>query len=243
MPTPFMSLPAEIRVEIYKHVASTRRISSLQRPHAIVDFRLTCRQIKREFDIEYLRAANLYLEKVLKCVLAPHIPYRLVEARSFTDRRYLDVVIPLTIFDERICRSGNIASYLLHVLLSPFVCTIRYHVTGQKPLRHWEAAARMTQTLVHDRLRAERIRHLEHVRVQYTLHRRIHDHAVFCEGSDWELHLRYGMKEQGDDTYCNGACVAVFDWIEKKRSLVLRDLDLRRNPTIGDGVTLFLGTV
>jgi hypothetical protein len=243
MPTPFLSLPAEIRVKIYRHVASTQHISRLERPRAIVDFRLTCRQIKQEFDFEYLRTAHIYLENVLKCVLVPHIQYRLVEASSFTDRQYLDLVIPLAIFKERICRPGDTVSYLLHVLLSPFIRTIRYRVTGPQPLQHWEAATRMMQRLFHDRLRAERIRHLEHIRAQYTLHKRVGDHAVFREGSDWELHLRYGTKEHGDHIYCNSGCVAVFGWVEKNRSLVLRDLDLQHVPTIDDGVTLFLGGV
>lgn len=54
---------------------------------------------------------------------------------------------------------------------------------------------------------------------QYRLHRDVLDHAVFREEIDWEVHLKYGIDEKGDDLYCKSGSVMVYDWVKKTRSL------------------------
>jgi hypothetical protein len=82
---PFLTLPAELRIEIYTAIA-------LHAPSTAI--RLTCRQIKHEHDAEALRVSKPTLRKIRKA-LYPVLGFRIHTPETFTNLSTLVVSVPL----------------------------------------------------------------------------------------------------------------------------------------------------
>ena len=122
IPVTFLSLPAELRIKVYKAV-----ITAVSESHitAFANIRFSSRQIKHEFDHEYIEATTERYKSLLARIFQPmRVRYICLKSTSF--RQCL--VIHLG-WNSR-C-TDNLAA--LHEL-NPFVHTIHLHYIGSKPV-------------------------------------------------------------------------------------------------------------
>ncbi|KAF2865706.1 hypothetical protein BDV95DRAFT_612288 [Massariosphaeria phaeospora] len=98
-PRSFLSLPAELRTTIYKALLLPGQNHSSTSPSAYSNLRLTCRQIKAEFDHEFVANLPQYtaeIREIITDTLGPDAPITISPMSNFANARTLHVNLPIS---------------------------------------------------------------------------------------------------------------------------------------------------
>jgi hypothetical protein len=112
----FLALPAEMRIQVYRSVIQA---ASQYHIKAFTHIRLLCRQIKEEFDYEYIRWFKARWTRALALALLPPSHHSFRTPQIFQDCQTLHIDLDFI---------GATRPWALDKL-GPFVETIIFHVT------------------------------------------------------------------------------------------------------------------